>query len=99
LRYLRWGGDGEAVRADKANGLIMFETLTLPQRQVHAVLVCVPTKRKHEIQKLKIEESNLVNLARIVCFHSFANSDADYLERIARIPAKIEPQLFQMHIK
>jgi hypothetical protein len=38
LRYLRWGGDGEAVRANKANGLIIFETLTLPQRQVDALL-------------------------------------------------------------
>jgi len=38
LRYLRWGGDGEAVRANKANGLIIFETLTLGQRQVDALL-------------------------------------------------------------
>ena len=38
LRYLRWGSDGETVRADNVTALIMFESGTLPQRQVHALL-------------------------------------------------------------
>ena len=38
LHYLRWGSDGETVRADNVTALIMFEIGTLPQRQVHALL-------------------------------------------------------------
>lgn len=36
--YLRWGSDGETVRADNVTALIMFEIGTLSQRQVHALL-------------------------------------------------------------
>ena len=39
LRYLRWGSDGETVRADNAKARIMIICGTLPQRQVHALLV------------------------------------------------------------
>jgi len=39
LRYLRWGGDGEAVRAEKGPGVEnCLGCAQNPQRQVHAVL-------------------------------------------------------------
>jgi len=39
LRYLRWGGDGEAVRLEKCKGVRNCLRLPQnPQRQVHALL-------------------------------------------------------------
>ena len=39
LRYLRWGGDGEAVQPEKGSGVEnCLKTAQNPQRQVHAVL-------------------------------------------------------------
>jgi hypothetical protein len=41
LRYLRWGGDGEAVRPEKGSGVENCLRLPQnPQRQVHALLGC-----------------------------------------------------------
>jgi len=44
LRYLRWGGDGEAVQLEKCQGVENCLTRSVPQnpqRQVHvARLVC-----------------------------------------------------------
>jgi len=39
LRYLRWGGDGEAVQPEKGSGVEKcLKTAQSPQRQVHALL-------------------------------------------------------------
>jgi hypothetical protein len=39
LRYLRWGGDGEAVQPEKCSGVEnCLKTAQNPQRQVHALL-------------------------------------------------------------
>ena len=39
LRYLRWGGDGEAVQPEKSSGVEnCLEFRQNPQRQVHALL-------------------------------------------------------------
>ena len=39
LRYLRWGGDGEAVQPEKGSGVEKCLGLPQnPQRQVHALL-------------------------------------------------------------
>jgi len=39
LRYLRWGGDGEAVQPEKGSGVEnCLKTAQNPQRQVHALL-------------------------------------------------------------
>jgi hypothetical protein len=39
LRYLRWGGDGEAVQPEKGQGVEKCLRLPQnPQRQVHALL-------------------------------------------------------------
>ena len=39
LRYLRWGGDGEAVQPDKCSGVEnCLGCAQNPQRQVHALL-------------------------------------------------------------
>ena len=39
LRYLRWGGDGEAVQLEKGSGVgNCLKTAQNPQRQVHALL-------------------------------------------------------------
>jgi len=39
LRYLRWGGDGEAVQPEKGRGVGKgLKTAQNPQRQVHALL-------------------------------------------------------------
>jgi len=39
LRYLRWGGDGEAVQPEKGSGVgNCLRFAQNPQRQVHAVL-------------------------------------------------------------
>ena len=39
LRYLRWGGDGEAVQPEKLKGVEKgLKNAQNPQRQVHAVL-------------------------------------------------------------
>jgi hypothetical protein len=39
LRYLRWGGDGEAVQPEKCSGVGNCLRLPQnPQRQVHALL-------------------------------------------------------------
>ena len=39
LRYLRWGGDGEAVQPEKGSGVGNCLRLPQnPQRQVHALL-------------------------------------------------------------
>ena len=39
LRYLRWGGDGEAVQLEKGYGVEKcLELPQNPQRQVHALL-------------------------------------------------------------
>jgi len=41
LRYLRWGGDGEAVQPEKCLGVENCLRLPQnPQRQVHALLDC-----------------------------------------------------------
>jgi len=42
LRYLRWGGDGEAVQPEKCSGVENCLRLPQnPQRQVHALLGAV----------------------------------------------------------
>jgi hypothetical protein len=42
LRYLRWGGDGEAVQPEKCSGVEKYlKTAQNPQRQVHALLGAV----------------------------------------------------------
>ena len=42
MRYLRWGGDGEAVRPEKGQGVENCLRLPQnPQRQVHALLGAV----------------------------------------------------------
>ena len=39
LRYLRWGGDGEAVQPEKSSGVgNCLKCAQNPQRQVHALL-------------------------------------------------------------
>jgi len=39
LRYLRWGGDGEAVQPEKGSGVEnCLGCAQNPQRQVHALL-------------------------------------------------------------
>ena len=39
LRYLRWGGDGEAVQLEKCSGVEnCLRFAQTPQRQVHALL-------------------------------------------------------------
>jgi len=39
LRYLRWGGDGEAVQSEKGYGVEnCLKCAQNPQRQVHALL-------------------------------------------------------------
>jgi hypothetical protein len=39
LRYLRWGGDGEAVQPEKCSGAgNCLKTAQNPQRQVHPVM-------------------------------------------------------------
>jgi len=39
VRYLRWGGDGEAVQPEKSSGVGKgSKTAQNPQRQVHALL-------------------------------------------------------------
>jgi hypothetical protein len=39
LRYLRWGGDGEAVQPEKCSGVEnCLRFAQNPQRQVHALL-------------------------------------------------------------
>ena len=39
LRYLRWGGDGEAVQPEKCSGVEnCLRCAQNPQRQVHALL-------------------------------------------------------------
>jgi len=39
LRYLRWGGDGEAVQPEKCQGVEnCLRFAQTPQRQVHALL-------------------------------------------------------------
>ena len=39
LRYLRWGGDGEAVQPEKVTGVgNCLKCAQNPQRQVHALL-------------------------------------------------------------
>jgi hypothetical protein len=39
LRYLRWGGDGEAVQPEKSSGVgNCLRCAQNPQRQVHALL-------------------------------------------------------------
>ncbi len=41
LRYLRWGGDGEAVQPEKCSGVEnCLGCAQNPQRQVHALLGC-----------------------------------------------------------
>jgi len=41
VRYLRWGGDGEAVQPEKASGAgNCLKMAQNPQRQVHALLAC-----------------------------------------------------------
>jgi len=41
FRYLRWGGDGEAVQPEKCRGAEKcLKTAQNRQRQVHAVLGC-----------------------------------------------------------
>jgi hypothetical protein len=41
LRYLRWGGDGEAVQLEKGKGVEnCLRFAQNPQRQVHALLAC-----------------------------------------------------------
>ena len=41
LRYLRWGGDGEAVQPEKGYGVEnCLGCAQNPQRQVHALLAC-----------------------------------------------------------
>ncbi|MFN8381698.1 MAG: hypothetical protein U0V02_07150 [Anaerolineales bacterium] len=49
LRYLRWGGDGEAVQPEKGSGVEnCLKTAQNPQRQVHALLgVFAPTRTKY----------------------------------------------------
>ena len=45
LRYLRWGGDGEAVQPEKCSGVENCLRLPQnPQRQVHALLGSIFTK-------------------------------------------------------
>ena len=42
LRYLRWGGDGEAVQLEKGYGVEnCLGCAQNPQRQVHALLGCL----------------------------------------------------------
>jgi len=45
-RYLRWGGDGEAVQPEKGRGVRKgLKMAQNPQRQVHALLaggLCLP---------------------------------------------------------
>ena len=42
LRYLRWGGDGEAVQPEKCSGVEnCLGCAQNPQRQVHALLARV----------------------------------------------------------
>jgi len=49
LRYLRWGGDGEAVQPEKGSGVENCLRLPQnPQRQVHALLVCLACARLAE---------------------------------------------------
>ena len=39
MRYLRWGGDGEAVQPEKSSGVgNCLKCAQNPQRQVHALL-------------------------------------------------------------
>ena len=39
MRYLRWGGDGEAVQPEKGSGVgNCLKCAQNPQRQVHALL-------------------------------------------------------------
>ena len=47
LRYLRWGGDGEAVQPEKGSGVgNCLKCAQNPQRQVHALLGAFSEKRQ-----------------------------------------------------
>ena len=51
MRYLRWGGDGEAVQPEKCSGVEnCLRFAQNPQRQVHALLVS-PTFGRLAAQK------------------------------------------------
>ena len=53
LRYLRWGGDGEAVQLEKCLGVGNCLRLPQnPQRQVHALLGAVELKAKLSLENL-----------------------------------------------
>ena len=48
LRYLRWGGDGEAVQPEKCSGVGNCLRLPQnPQRQVHALLAAKTFALRH----------------------------------------------------
>ena len=53
LRYLRWGGDGEAVQPEKGSGVEnCLGCAQTPQRQVHALLGNLPAYQKAGRKKM-----------------------------------------------
>ena len=57
LRYLRWGGDGEAVQPEKCSGVEnCLGCAQTPQRQVHALLGCGLLFRIQEFTKRHLPE-------------------------------------------
>ena len=64
MRYLRWGGDGEAVQPEKGYGIEnCLKCVQNPQRQVHALLGVflgsLHFKCKELIAIIKIHNQNI----------------------------------------
>ena len=53
MRYLRWGGDGEAVQPEKGSGVENCLGLPQnPQRQVHALLGTLGERKTYLLPKV-----------------------------------------------
>ena len=90
LRYLRWGGDGEAVQLEKCWGVEnCLGFAQNPQRQVHALLVC-PTFGRLSAQKPE-PCLNWLDFTRATNFYKpdfILEIKTDLKKRRSREPAK-----------
>ena len=65
MRYLRWGGDGEAVQPEKGKGVGNCLRLPQnPQRQVHALLGCFYFARLLAYLKLLNQDCEFLSSSR-----------------------------------
>ena len=74
LRYLRWGGDGEAVQPEKCSGVENCLRLPQnPQRQVHALLGVF---RLRNILFVHIQTLSLIKRPKQCCYRYESNNVA-----------------------